>query len=521
MRTPLCRFLPLLLAGPIILPAQTPAPAALPPPATIATPAASRSAIETSVVKIFATIRAPDLSKPWTRSTAREVTGSGVVIDGNRIITNAHVVTYANEVQVQGTNLGDKAIAKVEAIAPGIDLAVLSVADPAFFDTHPALSRSDVLPHLRDSVTVFGFPTGGPGLSITQGIVSRIDYTRYNYGTSGLRMQIDAALNPGNSGGPAVVGDKLVGIAFSVLTNAQNIGYVIPITEVEAFLADVADGHYDGKPTIYDEFQALENPALRSYLRLEPGVRGLVVLEPYAGMPNNPLRKWDVITRVGSVPVDDQGNVVFDPSTRVRFLYAVEQQAQKGRVPLTIVRNGTQMTVDMPLAFNRPKLIPYLQGTVPDYFICGPLVFSIASEDYLSLLTNPTNPNGPVLATTLAQVGSPLQSRRGDLPEFPGEELVIVASPFFSHPMTRGYTSPALRVVESVNGTRVKNLRHLVELIRDATGDSLVLQFGGHGAEDMVFNRQELLTATEQILTDNGIRSQGSAAMLEVWNKKP
>jgi S1-C subfamily serine protease len=500
--------------------AQTPAGDA-PSPTTGSPPAARSGNIEPSVVRVFATLRAPDLSKPWTKLTAREVTGSGVVIEGNRILTNAHVVAYANQIQIQGTGPGDKIVAKVEAMAPGIDLAVLSLAEPAFFDTHPALQRSNTVPRLRDSVTVYGFPTGGTGMSITQGIVSRVDYTRYNYGTSGLRVQIDAAINPGNSGGPAIVGDKLIGVAFSVLANAQNIGYVIPTAEVETFLADIADGHYDGKPTMYDDFQPLENPALRAHLRLDPGVRGIVVQEPFAGTPDNPLRKWDVVTRVGNTPVDDQGNVALDPSTRVRFLYAAEKQARNGRVPLTVVRGGATVTVDMPLLQERPKLIPYLQGDTPDYFICGPFVFSLATEDYLSLLTNPANAAGPTLATQLAQVGSPLQARRSDLPTFPGEELVIVSAPFFSHPMTRGYSSPALRIVSSLNGTKVKNLRHLVELIRDSTETSLVFQFGGHGYDDMVFNRQELLAATEQILTDNGIRSLGSPAILDVWNKKP
>src|SRR5262249_15179880 len=91
---------------------------------------------------------------------------------------------------------------------------------------------------------------GGNTLSITKGIISRIEFVPYNFPVSGLRVQIDAAINPGNSGGPAVVGDRMVGLAFSHLGGADNIGYIIPGEEIELFLKDIADGHYDGKPAI-------------------------------------------------------------------------------------------------------------------------------------------------------------------------------------------------------------------------------------------------------------------------------
>ena len=103
------------------------------------------------------------------------------------------------------------------------------------------------LPGIKDAVLAYGFPEGGNSLSITKGIVSRVEFAPYNFPVSGLRIQIDAAINPGNSGGPAVVGDKMIGLTFSRLVNAENIGYIIPSEEIELFLQDIADGHYDGQ----------------------------------------------------------------------------------------------------------------------------------------------------------------------------------------------------------------------------------------------------------------------------------
>src|ERR1700727_2314448 len=276
--------------------------------ATHAADQAEVPALENSVVKIFSTMRYPDPYKPWTKQAPSEATASGVVIEGKRILTNAHAVLYASQVQIQANAAGDKVSATVVAVAPGIDLAVLQLDDPTFFDTHPPVARASKLPQIKDAVLAYGFPTGGNSLSITKGIVSRIEFVAYNYPVSGLRIQVDAAINPGNSGGPAIAGDKMVGLAFSKLGgDTQNIGYIIPNEEVELFLKDIADGRYHGKPAMYDDLQTLENPALRDYLKVDKSVEGMVVHRPAATDASHPLKEGDVVTHIGDAPIDNQG----------------------------------------------------------------------------------------------------------------------------------------------------------------------------------------------------------------------
>ncbi|MGZ5183146.1 MAG: trypsin-like peptidase domain-containing protein, partial [Ramlibacter sp.] len=134
------------------------------------------SRVERSVVKIFSTLRRPDPYKPWTKATPQDVTGSGVIIEGKRILTNAHVVGYASQVQVQASEDGDKVGATVVAVARGMDLALLKLDDESFFDKHPALPRASVLPDVREQVFAYGYPVGGNSLSITKGIVSRVEF---------------------------------------------------------------------------------------------------------------------------------------------------------------------------------------------------------------------------------------------------------------------------------------------------------------------------------------------------------
>src|SRR6202041_960760 len=321
-------------------------------------------ALENSVVKIFSTMRYPDPFKPWTKQAPSEATASGVVIEGRRILTNAHAVLYASQVQVQANAAGDKVSATVLAIAPGIALAVLQLDDPSFFDTHPPVARAGKLPQIKDAVLAYGFPTGGSSLSITKGIVSRIEFVAYNYPVSGLRIQVDAAINPGNSGGPAIAGDKMVGLAFSHLVGGgtENIGYIIPNEEVDLFLKDIAHGHYDGKPAMYDELQTLENPALRDYLKLDKSVEGMIVHRPYKTDASYPLKEWDVLTRIGDTPIDNQGMIKLDKDLRVSFAYLIQRVATDGKVPMTLVRAGKTLQIQLPVSAEHPTLVTDLRG---------------------------------------------------------------------------------------------------------------------------------------------------------------
>jgi S1-C subfamily serine protease len=474
-------------------------------------------ALENSVVKIFSTMRYPDPFKPWTKQAPSEATASGVVIEGKRILTNAHAVLYASQVQVQANAAGDKVSATILAIAPGIDLAVLQLDDPSFFDSHPPVARASKLPQIKDGVLAYGFPTGGSSLSITKGIVSRIEFAQYNYPVSGLRIQIDAAINPGNSGGPAIAGDKMIGLAFSRLGgDSQNIGYIIPNEEVDLFLKDIAGGHYVGKANIYDDLQTLENPALREYLKLDKSVEGMVVHRPDKSDAAYPLKEWDVITRIGDTPIDNQGMVKIDKDLRVNFAYMIQRLAKDDKLPLTVVRAGKPLKIEMPVSARRPTLAPDLLGEYPSYFVYGPMVFSRATRQFLSLFENNAN-----LLRVLGFVKSPLITRSFDTPTPDLEELVIISSPFFPHKLANGYSNPTGAVVSSVNGTAIKSLAHLVAVLRDLKDPFVTIEFGSKAGEALVFSRTAIVAATDDILTDNGVRAQGSPDMMAVWQPKP
>jgi hypothetical protein len=202
----------------------------------------------------------------------------------------------------------------------------------------------------------------------------------------------------------------------------------------------------------------------------------------------------------------------------VQGSYLVQKLAHDGKVPMTVVREGKTLTVAVPVPVREPMLLEETAGGYPSYFVYGVLAFTEGNSLFLSTLTGGKN-GGSYLAAEVSR-GNPLTTRAGDKEAFPGERLVVVSSPFFPHKLATGYSSPFAACVKTVNGIPIKNLAHLVAVLRDCHDEFVTFDFYGRGAEALVFPRAAMVSATEEILTDNGVRSQGSPDMMSVWNHK-
>jgi hypothetical protein len=185
---------------------------------------------------------------------------------------------------------------------------------------------------------------------------------------------------------------------------------------------------------------------------------------------------------------------------------------------MTDIRDGRETRLDLSIDSDRDPLFPALYATPPSYFICGPLAFTEASEEYIRyLLSGSKEGDSGDLALRWIYTGNPIFTRYGDRPAFHGERLVIIPIPMFSHKIGKGYHEPYAEAVAEVNGIRIRNLKHLVEVLRDASGEFLEFTFSGQFTDKLAFNRKAMLEATEEILTDNGIRHQCSPDMAKVW----
>ncbi len=350
-----------------------------------------------SVIKIHVTSQREHYAMPWQGGPPSSGSGTGFIIRGRRLLTNAHLVADARFIEVQKDGDARRYRATVAFAAHDCDLAMLTVDDPAFFeDTRPmALARR--LPRLNDGVIVLGYPLGGNRLSVTKGVVSRIDYVAYAH--SGvdhhLALQVDAAINPGNSGGPVTFNGRVVGLAFQGLSWADNIGYAIPLPVIERFLADVADGHYDGYPELGVRFLSLRNPAMRRTLAVPPNRSGVVVTFVDAfGAAHERLRDGDVILAVDGHQLDDDGTIQIDGQAYL-FAELLERKQRHDTLKVDVWRDGAERRLTVPLDHaDDPFTFRNLYDHRSPYVIVGGLVFAPLTQDFLR-----TVPRGLASAT--------------------------------------------------------------------------------------------------------------------------
>merc|ERR1719204_162831 len=225
-----------------------------------------------SVVKIFAVTCAPNYSRPWQMSSQSHSSSTGFVISGRRVLCNAHGMSYTRSIRLRKHGDSKKYEARIQHIGHECDLAILTVDNPKFWRNLEALEFETKTPALQDTVVVVGYPVGGDDVCVTKGVVSRIGLVTYTHAWETLfSLQIDAAINAGNSGGPTVMGDKVVGVAFMGYTKMQNIGYCIPVRVVLHFLRDIEqNGSYTNFPKLGFKWQKIENPSLKKYLKMLP-----------------------------------------------------------------------------------------------------------------------------------------------------------------------------------------------------------------------------------------------------------
>ncbi|MFK7759408.1 MAG: trypsin-like peptidase domain-containing protein [Phycisphaerales bacterium] len=467
--------------------------------------------IRESVVKIFATYRGADFARPWTKQAPQELSGTGFVIEGNRILTNAHVVELATRIYVQPPNSADKLRARVIGISQQMDLALIEIQKETerdeFHTSHTALTLSDELPSIGSTVQAIGYPVGGEQVSITEGVVSRIEYTDYNMDVQGLRVQVDAALNHGNSGGPVILDGKVCGVVFSGIEYAENIGYVIPAEEVHVFLNDIQDGSYDGPTQLHGaRFQTCENPSLREYLGLSRDQTGIVYSRPSKDS-ELALQEWDLLDKIGPYDIDNAGMVTRSDDLRLHWRYFIRELEQDGSIPVTVIRDGGSMELDVAVTNSRDELVPWIGNDYPEYFIMGPMIFTpVRREHFFNLY----------LGYGIVD-GSPVGLRMNDERDYEGQEYVVLAASFLPHSITKGYEVYGNPTLKTVNGQKIKSVEHLVEVLRDNEDEMLKFEFYDRSQESLVFNAEELMDSIEEVLEDNSIRNQGSDRFMDIW----
>src|SRR5881398_862691 len=285
-------------------------------PIVVAAPKQPNGKIQKSLVRITSTEVEPDYRAPWNTGAIGRGVGAGFVIDGPRIMTNAHVVSNTRYLTVERDGDPNKYPARVVFVAHDCDLALITVDSPEFFKNMVPLAFGGI-PELESTVSAYGYPIGGERMSVTTGIVSRIDFQLYTHSSidQHLAIQISAQINPGNSGGPVMQNGKVIGVAFQGYSGdvAQGVAYMIPTPVIRRFLKDIGNGHYDEYPDLAITYAKLQNPAQRKFLGLKDGDRGVLVSSVVAAGPSDGiLRPGDVLLAIDGHPIASDSNVELD-----------------------------------------------------------------------------------------------------------------------------------------------------------------------------------------------------------------
>lgn len=409
--------------------------------------------VSNSLVRIHAVIQTPDYRVPWNPGRISGALGSGFVISGKRILTNAHVVSNARFLAVEKNGDPRRYPARVLFLAHDCDLALLTVDDPKFFTGMPPLEFGGI-PRLHSSVFAYGYPIGGARMSVTRGIVSRIEFRPYahSYLDSHLTIQIDAAINPGNSGGPVIQNNKVIGVAFQGFSGmvAQNTGYMIPTPVINRFLQDITDQHYDGYAELAVNYLNLRNPAYRAKLGLSDKESGVVVQHVLsAGSAAGIILPGDILLRIDHHPITNDGHITLD-GEYVQMEEVVERKFKGDTVNFAIIRQGKQQSVNVTLKGAWPYRILANQYNVrPRFILFAGLLFQPMDRNFLAA-NRVTNPDA--LYYYNAFLRDEIYLRRPEL---------VILSTILSDPINTYLRRFRMNLVDEVNGKKITTLRDL------------------------------------------------------------
>ncbi|WVZ73712.1 hypothetical protein U9M48_021991 [Paspalum notatum var. saurae] len=454
-----------------------------------------------AVVKVFCVHTEPNFSLPWQRKRQYSSSSSGFIIGGRRVLTNAHSVEHYTQVKLKKRGSDTKYLATVLAIGTECDIALLTVSDDEFWEGVSPVEFG-TLPALQDAVTVVGYPIGGDTISVTSGVVSRIEILSYVHGsTELLGLQIDAAINSGNSGGPAF-NDRgtCVGIAFQSLKHedAENIGYVIPTPVITHFIEDYKkSGEYTGFPILGIEWQKMENPDLRKAMGMKPDQKGVRVrrVEPTA-FESGCLKPSDIILSFDGVDIANDGTVPFRHGERIGFSYLVSQKYTGEKALVRVLRDSKVHEFKIRLATHKRLVAAHVKGRPPSYYIVAGFVFAAVSVPYLrSEYGKDYEFDAPVKL---------LVKHLHSMAESPDEQLVVVSQVLVAD-INIGYEEIVNTQVLAFNGQPVKNLKNLVSMVENCEDE--FLKFELEYDLIVVLETKTAKAATQDILTTHCIPS--------------
>ena len=450
--------------------------------------------VKKALVKIYTSHQLFDYLSPWQYGQSANSTATGFIIDGERIITNAHAVLNSKFLQVRKEGDSKKYKAVVKFTSEEYDLALVEIEDKSFFKGTVPL-KLGTLPEIQEKLTVYGYPLGGDKLSTTQGIVSRMEHNTYTLTNRKFLIgQTDAAINSGNSGGPVVSKGKVVGVAFAGLNSADNIGYFIPVNILNNFLEDIKDGKYDGSPLLGLEWLELESPSHRRMLGIEDKTGGILIKKVFKNSPfEGVLQKNDVLMKLDNYPIEYDGTIEFRKNEKTDFSYVNQQKKYGDNLSYEIIRDKKTKTGQVKLEKKDIKYTVVTEVTIetpPSYMVYGGLLFEPLTSNYM--------------AGVIEKLGS-VYDREELYKDY--KELVVLVRvlPF---DVNLGYTDAVNQIIVKVNGEKYKDFKDFAQKVKNVKSGFIV--FENDNGDEIVLDVKEVEEQREALMQNYNISSDMS-----------
>ncbi len=465
-----------------------------------------RAKIKNAVVKVHIVKHNYEITSPWN-SDSQKGSGSGLLIQDNLILTNAHVAADATFLEVQRHGETKRHEAEVVYVSHASDLALLRTKDPNVYNDITPLELGD-LPKTQASMEVYGFPIGGNTLSVTRGVVSRIEKQNYAHtGENLIAIQVDAAINYGNSGGPVISDGKVIGVAMQSGVLTENIGYMIPTPIVRHFLTDIKDGKVDGYGFHGFLTQSLDNPAMRRKYGLKEEQTGILVHKVYDNSPaTGKIQAGDIVTQMDGHKIENNGTVEFRPGEFIDHTHYIDMHQIGDNMNVTVIRNGEMKDISLHLEKAGQEYLlvkPKQYDKQPTYFIFGGYIFMPLNQDLVDSMEN-------------------LPARIGALTyEAPNEKRTeaVLLTKVLPADINKDHHQDANLLVEKINDEPVRNFQDFYTKIQNATTDFITLETSDD--YQIIIDRKEAIARQPKILAQYGITNDRSKDLGETTLATP
>ncbi|HSC25076.1 MAG TPA: trypsin-like peptidase domain-containing protein [Candidatus Babeliales bacterium] len=411
--------------------------------------------VRDTVIQLFAQVSATDLLEPYKTPQQGTACGSGFLInDQAYVVTNAHVVISAKTVWGQLPSLGKRIIdMKVIGMSPEHDLALLQVTQEGRDLITKELGGIPYLPlgdsdlvRRSDDVLALGYPLGQQSFKSTNGIIS---------GHEHHLIQMSAPINPGSSGGPLLnVRGEVIGVNSSGVTEAQNVGYAIPINILKTILNDLYTVKILRKPFLGVRFNNSTETLTKFLGNPLPG--GCYIIETVKGSPFEKagIMRGDMIYEINGHAVDMYGDMSVPWSEdKISIINYPLRLSIGDTVNVVVFRKGQKKTFTVPFGLADPQAIRsvYPGYETIDYEIFGGMVVQELNVNHIRML---------------GEHASGL--RKYSELKYQSEPVVIITHVFPDSQLYRGRNMPLGATLHEINGVKIKTLNDFRQAIKNS-----------------------------------------------------